>query len=183
MDFSIIHEHFTTTSRVVFIHFQAGLLAPGWDRPNLPSRLPCPEGTTDGGYEVGYRLQWRDRPGFSPGSLFSLTGTLEMFYSIVRGSFYSHGRPLSKEFLRTCRHGNLAACTLQRASKRSAVISTKGGNLEIPLQHYEIVPKSHDILQNEAFAFPCFGIILDQYSIRNERRDDSAGTRGNAFHV
>lgn len=147
MDFSIIHEHFTTTSRVVLIHFQAGLLAPGLDRPVLPSRLPCPGGTTDGGCEVDYRLQWRDRPGFSPGSLFSLTGTLDMFYPIARGPFYSHGRPLSKEFSRTCRHGCFAGWALPVPRKWRAVISREGVNLEIPSQHHETMWKNHAIRQ------------------------------------
>jgi hypothetical protein len=59
--------------------------APG---PPFPPALP--KWTTDGGYEVDYRLQWRDRPGFSPGSLFSLSGTWNVYNLLFRNPLYPH---------------------------------------------------------------------------------------------
>lgn len=100
MDFSIIHELLTPPfSGAAFKHIQAGLLASGLKRPRLPSRQSCQKWTTDGGYEVDSRLQWRDRPGLSPGSLFSLSGTWNMCNVLVRSPFYSLSLALSKKIL------------------------------------------------------------------------------------
>lgn len=89
MDFSIIHELFTPPSWGS-VQTCTGRSPGSRIRASAPPFPPAlPERTTDGGYEVDYRLQWRDRPGFSPGSLFSLSGTWNMRNLLFRNPFYS----------------------------------------------------------------------------------------------
>lgn len=103
MDFSIIHElpHHLIGGCVRILPGRSPGSRIRATVPPFPPALPT--WTTDGGYEVVYRLQWRDRPGFTPGSLFSLSGTWNIYNSPFQFPSYPYF-PVLSNILRSRHH-------------------------------------------------------------------------------